>query len=164
MYKWHVSCSITTVPFTCRVLVVSTTHLKGKNPLVLKLVTEMKYNFEGEHAANEAKLSIKRIKDRAQVARKCAILFAILYNTDECLRNKESSGGTDLFENVDGMEGDEVYTNIEAAVHAAGENNDNIDDEDFRIVDWKQDPGERATRIWDYWRTIINEKPHLSSR
>ena len=65
-----------------------------------------------------------------------------------------------MFENVDGMDGDVVYTNIEAAVRAAGENNDNIYDEDFRIMDWKQDPGERARRIWDFWRTIMNDKPH----
>jgi len=58
------------------------------------------------------------------------------------------------------MDGDVVYTSIEAAVRAAGENNDNIYDEDFRIMDWKQDSGERARRIWDFWRTIMNDKPH----
>ena len=65
-----------------------------------------------------------------------------------------------MSENVDGIESDEVYTNTEAVVCAAGKNNDNIDDEDFRIMDWKQDQGERARRIWDYGRTIMNEKTH----
>ena len=66
---------------------------------------------------------------------------ATLHNIDDYLRHKKSGGDTDLFENVDRMDGDVVYINIEAAVRAAGENNDNIDDEDFRIMDWKQEPG-----------------------
>ena len=66
-----------------------------------------------------------------------------------------------MFENVGGMEGDDVYINIEAAVCAAGKNNDDIDDDNFMIMDWKQDPGERVRRIWDYWRTIMTDKQHL---
>ena len=66
----------------------------------------------------------------------------------------------DLFENDDGIECDEVHTNIEAAVHTEGENNDKIDDEDFGTMDWKRYPGERARGILDYWRTIMNDKPH----
>ena len=97
--------------------------MKDEIPLVLKLVTETKYNFEGDNAAKEAKMYMNRIKDRARAARK----RATLHNIDDYLRHKESGGDTDLFENVGRMDGDVVYTNIEAAVHAAGKNNDNIE-------------------------------------
>ena len=52
-------------------------------------------------------------------------------------RKKEQKGGR--ANNIDGMEGDEVYTNIEAAVFPVGEVDDSINDKDFRIMDWKQD-------------------------
>ena len=97
--------------------------MKGEIPLVLKVVTEMKFNFEGEDATKEAKLYMNRIKDRSRAARKCVTL----HNIDDYLRHKESGGDTDLFENNDRMDGDVVYTNIEAAVHAAGKNNDNTE-------------------------------------
>ena len=45
---------------------VSPMHQR-QNSLVLKLATEIKYNFEGGDATNEAKLYINQIKDRAWV-------------------------------------------------------------------------------------------------
>ena len=56
-------------------------NTEGKIPLVLKLVREMKYNFERESAANEAKLHINRIKDMAQ-----------LYSIDGYFRRKRVMG------------------------------------------------------------------------
>jgi len=44
--------------------------MKDEIPLVSKLVTEIKYNFEGDDAAKEAKTYMNRIKDRAQAAPK----------------------------------------------------------------------------------------------
>jgi hypothetical protein len=42
-------------------------------------------------------------------------------------------------------------------LHAAAEASDN-DNNNFRYSDWKQDVGERARRIYDWWRVVMNEK------
>jgi hypothetical protein len=49
------------------------------------------------------------------------------------------------------------FIGVEEALHAAAEASDN-DNNNFRYSDWKQDVRERARRINDWWRVVMNEK------
>ena len=121
--------------------------MKDEVPKLLKLVDSMPYNFEGEDAETESKLYLNRLKIRARQARQ----RATLKNIDNHLRQKEEEGEVDYdFESA--------FGSIEDMVHSAGEDEDDIGQDSSGHTDWKQDIGERSRRIYDWWRTVMNER------
>ena len=48
------------------------------------------------------------------------------------------------------------FNSVDEEVHAAGDNEE-LQAGNFRLMDWKKDVNERARRIYNYWRMIMNE-------
>ena len=53
-------------------------------------------------------------------------------------------------------DGHEVPQNIEAELNYVDQVMIDMDDNDFRVMDWKNDPGERSRRIYEWWKSIMN--------
>ena len=53
-----------------------------------------------------------------------------------------------------------MVIDIEQAVQATGE--EDIGQDDFRIVKWKKEIGARAQRVYNWWRTAMNERKDSS--
>jgi hypothetical protein len=127
--------------------------LKKEVPELLALATALEHNLEGEDAVAETKRFHERVKERERKDRQRATLF----NVDAHLRQQEEEGSNDEAEDGDG------YVGVEEAVRDAmlAEDNDNSNN-NFRYSDWKHDVGERARRIYDWWRVVMNEKRGVS--
>lgn len=120
--------------------------MKREIPELLKLVDEMKYDFEGKEAAKEGRLYEERLKSRARRSRQ----LGTLRNIDDYIRKMEEEGG-------DEYDFQSAFGSIEEVVKGAGENDSGIG-ESFTSSDWKQDVGERSRRIYEWWRTVMNER------
>ena len=131
------------------------TQRKRETPERLQLAASMTHNFEGEDATKEMRLFHARVKERARKDQQRATLF----NVDSYLREAEEEGLsiTDAAAGEGEVDG---FTGVEAAILAAAEDAD-MDADNFRYADWKQDVGERSRRLYDWWRVVMNEKRGL---
>jgi hypothetical protein len=78
---------------------------------------------------------------------------ATLCNVDAYLREREQRQ-TDGESEEDGGDG---FIGVEAAIHVATVA-EQANDDNFRYPsDWKRDVGERARRVYDWWRVIMND-------
>jgi hypothetical protein len=125
--------------------------LKKEVPELLNLVMMLQCNFEGEDATKQTKNFHKRVKERETKERQRQ--RATLFIVDAYLCEQEQIGKSG--EEVEERQG---FIGVEEALHAAAEASDNNDNNNFRYSDWKQDVGERARRIYDWWRVVMNEK------
>jgi len=115
--------------------------MKNELNQLLDLTKHLPFDFERE--PEESQLYTNRVLSRSRRARKRALMEAIERN----LQRNENNG-----------EDNELPQNIDAAIRAAGEDIGEIGQDDFRKMDWKNDPGERGRRIYEWWRVVMNEK------
>ena len=53
-------------------------------------------------------------------------------------------------------DGNEVPNNIEEELNYVDQIMIEMDNNDYRVMDWKNDPGERSRRIYEWWKSIMN--------
>eukprot|EP00979_Chaetoceros_neogracilis_P000122 scaffold30_cov133-Chaetoceros_neogracile.AAC.3 len=114
-------------------------NMKKELPALLHLVTNFEYDFEEEDP--DGTKDTNSILSRARRARKRAILKEI----EERIGRNEVNG-----------EGNEIPADIEAEIRHVYEVIREIGDDDFRVMDWNRDPGERSRRIHEWWRNMMN--------
>ena len=128
-------------------------ELKTEIPALLNLVQGMQYNFEGEDAVKEEERYVERTKMKLRRSRQRATLI----NIDNALRQQQNAdadlGGDD------GAEDGAMVNDIEQALDdAAEEVEGEIDEGNFRRMNWKKDVGERARRVYEWWTTAMLER------
>lgn len=129
-------------------------ELKNEIPALLDLVQNMEYNFEGKDAEKNDKAYRKRVNDKFRRSRQRSILM----NIENTLRQQENPNTEDTEDHEVG-EVDAVI-DIEALVQEAGE--DDVGQDTYRKLHWKDDIGERARRVYDWWRTAMTERKDSS--
>ena len=127
--------------------------LKQEIPALLELVQSFTHNFEGEDAEEEDTKYRDRVKDTFRRARQRSTLM----NIENTFRQQEH-GDVD----EDDVEVGEVglAVNIEALLQAAGE--EDITQEQYREMNWMRDIGERARRVYGWWKAVMTSLPDAS--
>ena len=61
-----------------------------------------------------------------------------------------------LHDNENNEDENEVPQNIEGELNHVDQVIINMDNNDYRVMNWKNDPGERSRRIYEWWKSIMN--------
>ena len=109
--------------------------MKNEIPDLLELVNSIQFDFEEE--PDPSNLYRNRVLARARRARQRAII---------CEIERIAGDGNDV--------NNQLPDDIEGELREGG----NIDRVDITAKNWKDDPGERARRIYEWWRMIMNDK------
>ena len=59
-------------------------------------------------------------------------------------------------ENPANIVDNEIHVNIEEELRNIDVIMHDLDNTDFRVMNWKNDPGEQSRRIFEWWREIMN--------
>ena len=108
--------------------------LKDECTYLLVYVNEFEFDFEKE--PDESMAYHNQILTRARRARQRATIDALQINA---------------------MNNGVLPHNIEGEINAAGEDIVELDNNDYRMMNWTEDPGERARRIYEWWRIVMND-------
>ena len=124
-------------------------NLKKELPKLLSMVNNVLYSFQGEDAVKESKLYEERLKEKARRARQRATLT----NIDKYLQDKEAGLVADF-------DIEAAFGSVEGMIRSAGEDDSDIGSDGSSGNDWKYDIGERSRRVYEWWRTMMNERKY----
>ena len=114
-------------------------QMKDELPNLLRLVSTNDFDFDARDVGG--KKYNDRVITRARRARKRAIVLEVAMQAHE---NEFNHG-----DNV-------IPINIEEKIAHVDNVMNLLNDTDFRVMEWKNDPGERSRRLYAWWRSIMN--------
>ena len=114
-------------------------NMKDELPNLLELAVT--YDFDFESIDGEGEKYTKRVLTRARRVRKRAIMCEVERRMHRGENNEDVNG---------------IPLNIEEEINIVDLVINEIGANDYRVIEWKNDPGERSRRIYEWWKTIMN--------